>query len=207
MTCVSSYIFDSVSQQIEVFMKRWRRVLMALFLGLTCAFAVSAKTPGEVEVGSVLREATLRGLNGPDRKLSVFRGKPLVINVWASWCPPCIAEMGSLERLAWSDMGQQITVIGISTDDYPDAAKGFLRKSGATMNHYIDQKLELENMLGADHLPLTLLVDAQGKVLSKTVGAREWDSPESMATIRSAFRLSSPAVKPGLKASKTPVRP
>jgi len=122
--------------------------------------------------------------------LADFRGKPLVINVWASWCPPCIAEMGSLERLAWSDLGQRFNVIGISTDDYPQAAKGFLRKSQATLNHYIDDKLELEHMLGADRLPLTLLVDAQGRVLHKVVGARAWDSPQSMALIRTTFRLN-----------------
>ena len=181
--------------------------LLALWLGLSVLTSAVAKTPGEVEVGSVLREATLRGLNGPDQKLSGFRGKPLLINVWASWCPPCIAEMGSLERLAWSDLGQQFTVIGISTDDYPDAAKGFLRKSSATLNHYIDRQLELEHMLGANRLPLTLLIDANGRVLSKTVGAREWDSPESMATIRNAFRLTSAPAKPGFKLDKPPTRP
>ena len=170
---------------------RARLVALALLLGLAVGASVYAKTKGEVEVGSVLREATMRGLNGPDRKLSAFRGKPLIINVWASWCPPCIAEMGSLERLAWSELGQQFTVIGISTDDYPEAAKGFLRKSQATMNHYIDRQLELENMLGADHLPLTLLVDAKGKVLYKVVGAREWDGPQAMALIRSSFHLGS----------------
>lgn len=162
---------------------------VALVFGLTLAGPVQAKTPGEVAVGSVLREATMRGLNGPDRKLSAFRGKPLIINVWASWCAPCIAEMGSLERLAWSDLGQQFTVIGISTDDYPQNAKAFLTKSQATLNHYIDRQLELENMLGADRLPLTLLVDAKGRVLHKVVGAREWDGPQAMALIRSTFRL------------------
>ncbi len=164
-------------------------MFLVALLALLGAVSASAATPGEVPVGGLLRQATLRGLNGPDRQLSDFRGKPLVINVWASWCPPCIAEMGSLERLAWSDLGQQFTVIGISTDDYPEAAKGFLRKSSATLNHYIDRQLELENMLGADHLPLTLLVDAQGRVLSKTVGARAWDSPQSMALVRSTLRL------------------
>lgn len=166
--------------------------LLALWLGLLLATSALAKTPGEVEVGSVLREATLRGLNGPDQKLSSFRGKPLVINVWASWCPPCIAEMGSLERLAWSDLGQQFTVIGISTDDYPEAAKGFLRKSNATINHYIDRQLELEHMLGAAQLPLTLLIDANGRVLSKVVGAREWDGPQAMQLIRNTFRIGAP---------------
>jgi len=165
-----------------------KRLLVGMLIALGL-LGVQAKTPGEVAVGAVLRPAMMRGLNGPDRKLADFRGKPLVINVWASWCPPCIAEMGSLERLAWSDLGQQFNVIGISTDDYPDAAKGFLRKSQATLNHYIDHKLELEHMLGADRLPLTLLVDAQGRVLHKVVGAREWDSPQSMALIRTTFHL------------------
>jgi thiol-disulfide isomerase/thioredoxin len=168
-------------------------------LGLTLALAgpqgAVAKTPGEVEVGSVLREAAMRGLNGPDRKLSTYRGKPLVINVWASWCPPCLQEMASLERLAWSQAGQKFTVIGISTDDYADAAKARLLKNSASINHYIDYKLELENMLGADHLPLTLLVDAKGRVVSKTTGAREWDSAESIAMINKAFRIA-PATKP-----------
>jgi len=164
----------------------------ALLIGLLVGATTSAATPGEVAVGGVLREATMRGLNGPDQKLSAFRGKPLIINVWASWCPPCIAEMGSLERLAWSDLGQQFTVIGISTDDYPEAAKGFLRKSNATLNHYIDRQLELEHMLGAAQLPLTVMVDAKGRVLGKVVGAREWDGPQAMQLIRNTFRIGAP---------------
>ena len=124
-----------------------RRTCIALGLGLSLGLVggrhALAKTPGEVEVGGVLREAVMRGLNGPDRKLSDYRGKPLVINVWASWCPPCIREMGSLERLAWSDAGQKFTVIGISTDDDMEAAKLRLRKNSATLNHYIDRNLEL----------------------------------------------------------------
>ncbi len=149
-----------------------------------------AKTPGEVEIGSTLREATMQGLNGPARKLSEFRGKPLIINVWASWCGPCQQEMGSLERLAWRDEFRKTTVIGISTDDYPDAAKAFLRRTNATFNHYIDSRLLLENMLGADRLPLTLLVDAKGRVLQKVYGAREWDSAESLELIRKTFELA-----------------
>ena len=164
----------------------------ALLIGLLVGPTTAAATPGEVAVGGVLREATMRGLNGPDQKLSAFRGKPLIINVWASWCPPCIAEMGSLERLAWSDLGQQFTVIGISTDDYPEAAKGFLRKSNATLNHYIDRQLELEHMLGAAQLPLTVMVDAKGRVLGKVVGAREWDGPQAMQLIRNTFRIGAP---------------
>ncbi|HAL36590.1 MAG TPA: TlpA family protein disulfide reductase [Polaromonas sp.] len=152
-------------------------------------FPAFAKTPGEVEVGSLLREAQMQGLSGPSKKLSAFRGKPLVINVWASWCPPCRQEMGSLERLSRRYGGKQFEVIGISTDDYPDRAAAFLQQSHTTFSNFIDSKLFMENMLGADRLPLTLLVDAQGRVLGKYYGAKQWDSPEALEIIAKAFRI------------------
>lgn len=152
-------------------------------------FPAFAKTPGEVEVGGLLREAQMQGLSGPSKKLSAFRGKPLVINVWASWCPPCRQEMGSLERLSRRYGGKQFEVIGISTDDYPDRAAAFLQQSHTTFSNFIDSKLFMENMLGADRLPLTLLVDAQGRVLGKYYGAKQWDSPEALEIIAKAFRI------------------
>ena len=144
---------------------------------------------GEVKVGDFLRDAHMQGLIGPSRKLSEFRGKPLVINVWASWCAPCRQEMGSLERLFWRYGGKHFNVIGISTDDYPDRATAFLRQSNTTFNNFIDRDLLLEKMLGANRIPLTVLVDAQGKVVGKFYGAKEWDSPEALGTIRKAFRI------------------
>jgi thiol-disulfide isomerase/thioredoxin len=148
-----------------------------------------AKTPGEVDVGGILRDAPMQGLSGPSRLLSDYRGTPLIINVWASWCGPCRQEMASLDRLSRRYGGTQFTVIGISTDDYPDAAMGFLQKSGTTFKHFIDTRLLLENMLGANRIPLTILVDAQGRVLGKYYGAKEWDSPEALELIRKTFRL------------------
>ncbi|HEY4039456.1 MAG TPA: TlpA disulfide reductase family protein [Burkholderiaceae bacterium] len=152
-----------------------------------------AATPGEVPVGGVLREATLQGLNGPPRRLAEYRGRPLLINVWASWCGPCTEEMASLERLAWTEDRAPFSLIGISTDDYPDKALAFLSRSNATIRHFIDHDLQMENMLGASTIPLTVLVDAQGRVVDKIYGARQWDSPESMRRIARAFGRSRPA--------------
>jgi len=166
------------------------KVILSLLLTCLVSTSSPAKTPGEVEIGGTLREATMQGLSGPSRKLSEFRGRPLIINVWASWCGPCRQEMGSLERLSHSKVGKQLTMIGISTDDYPDAAKGFLLKSKTSFSHFIDHRLQLENMLGADRLPLTLLVDAQGRVLDKHYGAREWDSPQAVKLVAKTLRIS-----------------
>jgi thiol-disulfide isomerase/thioredoxin len=151
---------------------------------------VSAATPGEVPIGQSLRDVSMQGLNGPSKKLSEFRGRPLIINVWASWCGPCRQESASLERLAWKNQDGQFNMIGISTDDYPDKARAFLRASNATLSHFIDRNLVLENMLGASELPLTVLVDADGRVVDKVYGAKEWDGPEAAQRIRQAFRSS-----------------
>lgn len=171
------------------FLRIRRRGLLTL-LGLAPlagAVAVRAATPGEVLVGQVLRDAYMRGLNGPARQLSSYRGRPLIINVWASWCAPCRAEMASLERLAWGDLAERVTVIGISTDDYIERAQAWLKRSNASISHYIDHRLELEHMLGATHLPLTVLVDAQGRVRAKVAGAQEWDGPEARRLIEKHF--------------------
>lgn len=169
-------------------MMRWVRALLMLCLLGTAAEA-AAKTPGELQIGDSLREATLQGLNGSPRKLSEFRGKPLIINMWASWCGPCRAEMASLERLAWLDPAGQFTVIGISTDDFPEQAMTLLKKSNATISQFIDSKLQMENMLGATRLPLTVLIDANGRVLDKIYGAQEWDDPKSLRLIGEMFRI------------------
>jgi thiol-disulfide isomerase/thioredoxin len=162
-------------------------ILFMLFWLAGAASPAFAKTPGEVEIGGFLREVPMQGLSGPSRMLSDFRGKPLIINVWASWCGPCRQEMGSLQRLSRRYGGKQFNVIGISTDDYTDRAELFLKVTNTSFSNFIDSRLSLEHMLGAERLPLTLLVDARGQVLAKFYGAKEWDSPEAMALIAKAF--------------------
>jgi thiol-disulfide isomerase/thioredoxin len=142
-----------------------------------------------VAVGHALPDVVMFGLNGPSKPLSSYRGRPLIINVWASWCSPCRKEAASLERLAWSKVGSRYTVIGISTDDHRSAALQWLRQSNATISHYIDTgpRWTLEHMLGASSIPITVLVDAKGRVVARFQGARDWDSAESIRLIERAF--------------------
>ena len=163
-------------------------LLIILWLSAICAPAF-ANTPGEVEVGGHLREATLHGLVNKSRKFSEYRGKPLIINVWASWCGPCREEMGSLDRLARKYAGKKFQVIGISTDDDDKAAAKYIKQSNVSFETFIDSKVFLENMLGANMLPLTLLVDAHGRLLRKVHGSHEWDSPEFLTLIGETFGI------------------
>ena len=162
--------------------------ILALLISLSCISLTANATPGEVRIGDILRDAPMQGLTGYSLMLSDYRGKPLIINVWASYCSPCLAEMGSLERLQ-KRYSKDLNLIGISIDDYPNRAKVFLRKANTTFPHYIDYKLKLENMLGSTSIPLTLLIDAQGRVLHKVRGAREWDSPDMIEAIGKTFNI------------------
>lgn len=162
----------------------WAAVLVS-FTAPGLADAQNAPVP--VPIGQVLPDVVMAGLNGPSRSLGSYRGQPLIINVWASWCGPCRAEAASLERLAWGQAGGRYLIIGISTDDDRGAAMRWLKQSRATVSHYIDSRLTLENMLGASSIPLTVLVDANGRVVARFRGARDWDTPESVRLIEQAF--------------------
>jgi thiol-disulfide isomerase/thioredoxin len=166
-----------------------RIFFLAFFLASALYATAFAGTPGEVKIGDYLRETTLRGFDGRTNTFSDFKGKPLIINVWASWCGPCRAEMGSLERLAHHYNGKEFNVIGVSTDDDSYAAATFIKQSGTTFKNYLDSKLLLENMLGANTIPLTILIDAHGRVLEKVRGAREWDSPKIIEAIGEVFDI------------------
>jgi thiol-disulfide isomerase/thioredoxin len=166
-----------------------RAILLGIFLAATLSVTAYAGTPGEVEIGSYLREAQLQGLFGKTKRFSDYKGKPLIINVWASWCGPCRDEMGSLQRLAQRYNGKQFNIIGISTDDDHKAAAAFIRESKVTFENFIDSNVFLENMLGANTIPLTILVDAQGRVLEKARGAYEWDSQEIVDAIGKVFQI------------------
>lgn len=163
----------------------WRRrpLLMA---SLGWPLAAAAAVP-ELPLGGLLPDTPLQGLNGRSRRLADYRGRPLLINVWASWCGPCRAEMASLERLAWSERARRFALIGISTDDDTGAALAWLERSRATLSHFIDRQQALEQLLGAQRIPLTVLVDAQGRLRRRITGAMAWDGPEALRLIDEAF--------------------
>ena len=143
----------------------------------------------EIRVGGYLRDVMMNGLSGKTKAISAFKGKPLLINIWASWCGPCRSEMGSLQRLAQRFNGKAFNIIGISTDDFRNKAAALIKQAGISFDNFIDHNRELENMLGAKTIPLTILVAADGRVLKKVHGARTWDSPDMIAAIGRVFQV------------------
>lgn len=119
-------------------------------------------------------------------RLSDFRGKVVVLNVWATWCPPCREEMPTLDRLQAELGGPDLEVMALSVDHVgPQVVRDFYRQIGVKhLRLYIDTTPHTMNQLKVLGLPATLLLDRNGRELGRLVGAAEWDSPGMLEFFR-----------------------
>ncbi|RDE18145.1 TlpA family protein disulfide reductase [Motiliproteus coralliicola] len=120
------------------------------------------------------------------RQLSELQGKPVVINFWASWCPTCLSEMASLQRLQ-QKLGDRARVLTLNQDLLnPGEIAELLNRVGAPQLPLArDINSRLGFALGQTLLPTTILLDADGKVAGQLIGSAEWDSPQAIALIDS----------------------
>lgn len=159
---------------------------------------------GVVAVGDRLPALTIERLDGVVDTVP-GDGRALVINVWATWCPPCRAEMPSLQRLSDRLGSDRYAVVGISIDEDADFVAEYLRDVGVDFARHIDSTQAItRQVLGAVALPQTLLVDADGTVVARMVGEREWDSPDMQALVEALYPAGSAVAGPGASRGTPP---
>jgi len=131
-----------------------------------------------------LRQAPLTPIltaDGGVLNLSRFQGKVVLLNFWATWCPPCIREMPSLDRLQAELGGDTFTVVVLSIDRLGlDVVAPFFKRLGLkNLTIYLDPKSTAGNAFGLYGLPISYIIDHEGLVMGYLVGAAEWDSVEA----------------------------
>lgn len=130
--------------------------------------------------------AVFNGPDGKSVKLADLKGKPLLVNLWATWCAPCVKELPTLDRLAQSGA---VEVIAVSQDTAPRASVvAFLKEHQiATLKPYQDPGMGLSGALGPDTvLPTSILIDANGKEVWRFVGDLDWTSAEAAKLLAEA---------------------
>ncbi len=121
---------------------------------------------------------------GASVKLADFAGKPVLLNLWATWCAPCIHEMPLLDALAGDADGEFAVVVLNQDRALPDARAWWEERGFAHLRLYLDPGLAAFRALSVRGLPLTLLIDARGREVGRVEGVAEWTSPEIAAFVR-----------------------
>jgi thiol-disulfide isomerase/thioredoxin len=175
---------------------RWACVAGLLAVLLSASWAGAAEGEGDLRDRAELGEfvpsqqpapapaVSLTDVSGNTVELSDFKGRLVVVNLWATWCEPCLREMPSLERLQ-SKLCDRIAVLGVSEDrGGSKTVEPFIAKLGLkSVKIFIDPKSAVGRAVEMRGLPTSLLIDRDGKSLGRVEGAAEWDSPKLMAVL------------------------
>ncbi len=113
---------------------------------------------------------TLQTLDGESVSLSDYRGKLVMINFWASWCPPCNSEMPDLQRYYEQHQDDDFIILGVNYQDTPDKVQAFVEKYGVTFPILLDSDGRVANLFGVQGLPTSFFVDKEGNVLGYQPG-------------------------------------
>jgi cytochrome c biogenesis protein CcmG, thiol:disulfide interchange protein DsbE len=109
--------------------------------------------------------------------LSQLRGKPVVLNFWASWCAPCVEEMPSLVQLQ-KVLGDKVIILAVSEDADDNAYKQFVHDHNVDLLTVRDPKQTSNELYGTFKFPETYVIDKDGKIVRKFIGATDWTSPD-----------------------------
>jgi thiol-disulfide isomerase/thioredoxin len=158
---------------------------------VTATDAVPAETVGVVDIthrGGEAPAMPFEAPGGAPATLASFRGKPLLVNLWATWCAPCVKEMPALDKLAQAE-ASRFRVVTISQDmgGARDVAPFFAKKGFKALPQYLDKQNVLMEALKIDTLPTTIFYDAQGREQWRVVGAMDWSGKRARTLIDGAL--------------------
>jgi len=154
---------------------------LVLFVSLVPAGCRSRRGP---EIGGLAPDFVAPRLDGSVQKLSNYRGSVVVLNLWATWCPPCIAEVPVLNRIARSYGPQGVVVLGVAGDDDPEAVRRFVDEHRVEFDVLLDPGGAVGTQYGITGYPETFVIDREGRLREKFIGPLPADGDEPSAELR-----------------------
>ena len=142
----------------------------------------SEEETGKLDIsqrGAAMPDVAFEDPAGKPVKLADLKGKPLLVNLWATWCGPCVAEMPTLDALA-ERQAARLKVVVVSQDNARDKVSGWwAKKSFKKLEPYLDAKSDLGFAFATGVVPTTVLYDASGKEVWRVIGGMNWDGPRA----------------------------
>ncbi len=132
-------------------------------------------------------DLVLEAVDGANLRLSELRGKVVIVNFWATWCPPCRREMPALERLKQIMRGQPFAIVGIDAGEELEDVLGFRGSvdPAPSFRLLLDREGKALKAFGVSGLPTTFVLDREGRIVYRALGARTFDDPAIVASLRS----------------------
>jgi peroxiredoxin len=162
----------------------WGVVLAAL--GILLLFTLPSYRQGEASIaGTTAKDFSLE-ISGKPEHLTDLKGKVVVLNFWATWCPPCVEETPALNHLQKYIEARNGIILGVAADEDPTAYENFLHQQGVVFQTYRDPLTKdnhspIAQSYGTSMYPETYVIDRHGKIARKFIGFQQWDSPDMLA--------------------------
>ena len=135
-------------------------------------------------------DITVKTLKGEPLKLSSLKGTVVILNFWATWCPPCREEIPSMIRLNNAMAGKPFKMLAVSIDEggAPDVEAFLAKSSQQALPAYLDSDSQAVKMYGITGVPETFIIDKNGVVIKKVIGPMAWDSAEVVAFLQNLMK-------------------
>lgn len=155
-----------------------------LYLGLCLLLLATVGCSSRALPGRAAPDFHLTLQNGQTVSLASYRGRVLVLNFWASWCPPCVEETPALNALAQEFPPSKVDVLGVSIDADPVAYQTFLQRYQIHFATARQPDAALMHRYGTQQIPETYIISPQGEVVRKLVSAADWTAPQMVDFLR-----------------------
>jgi peroxiredoxin len=169
---------------------RPRTILAAALLAASTAAALAAPDQGLTPLPDQPPAPAfdLRDQDGRRQRLADYLGKPVILNFWATWCPPCRAEMPAMQRAHAALAQEGIAVLAVNVGDDAEAVDEFLTETPVDFPLPMDRDSQVAQRYPLKGLPTTFVIDPQGRLVYRAEGERAWDDPKLLAPVRALRR-------------------